>query len=186
MKKEEIMAAIQQLKDIAGDLQCQIAALEELVVNENHQEETPDETPVVNEVSNEVSNVPIIEKEVEELPAPPAEIHINIDEKGPHRKYDEECILGCKIITELGGDFYNGRCSVLRLHKLYFDNGQPKLYINKYKVVVIALDNKMQEIGRMITHWNKLSKFHAELSKRGINTHTGENWMPKVINLDLD
>ena len=75
---------------------------------------------------------------------------------------------------------------MLRLHKQYFDNGQPKLYINKYKVVVIALDDKMNEIGRMITHWNNLSKFHAELTKRGINTHSGDNWMPKIINLDLD
>jgi hypothetical protein len=187
MKYNEIMAAIQQLKDIAGDLQCQIAALEELVVNENHQEETPDETPVVNEVSNEVANVPIIEKEVEELPAPPAEVHVDIEVLKPSKakEVDPEAMLGCQIITSLP-DFYKGTCSVLRLHKLYFDNGQPKLYINKYKVVIIALDSKMQEIGRMITHWNNLSKFHAELAKRGINTHTGSNWMPKIINLDLD
>ena len=72
------------------------------------------------------------------------------------------------------------------MHKQYFDNGQPKLYINKYRVVVIALDDKMHEIGRIVTHWNNLAKFHAELTKKGINTHTGENWMPKVINLDLD
>jgi len=171
MKKEEIMAAIQQLKDIAGNLQCQIAALEELVVNENPVEETP----VINEQN----------EEREELPAPPAEIYVDIEALKPSKEVDPEAVLGCQIITELP-DFYQGTCSVLRLHKLYFDNGQPKLYINKYKVVVIALDNKMHEIGRMITHWNNLSKFHAELSKRGINTHTGENWMPKVINLDLD
>ena len=173
MKKEEVLAII-------SSMEMQLAALKELVaaeevVNENHQEETPDETPVV----NEVSNVPIIEEEVEELPA---EIHIDgMSSKEP----DPEAILGCQIITELP-DFYQGKCSVLRLHKLYFDNGQPKLYINKYKVVVIALDDHMREIGRIVTHWNNLAKFHAELSKRGINTHSGENWMPKVINLDLD
>ena len=171
MKKEEVMAAIQQLKDIAGNLQCQIAALEELVVNENPVEETP----VINEQN----------EEGEELPAPPAEIHVDIEVLKPSKEPDPESVLGCQIITELP-DFYQGTCSVLRLHKLYFDNGQPKLYINKYKVVVIALDNKMHEIGRIVTHWNNLAKFHAELSKRGINTHTGENWMPKIINLDLD
>ena len=173
MKKEEIMAAIQQLKDIAGNLQCQIAALEELVVNENPVEETS----VINEQN----------EEREELPAPPAEIHVDIEVLKPSKtkEVDSEAMLGCQIITSLP-DFYKGTCSVLRLHKLYFDNGQPKLYINKYKVVIIALDSKMHEIGRMITHWNNLSKFHAELSKRGINTHTGENWMPKIINLDLD
>ena len=166
MKKEEIMAAIRQLKDIAGDLQCQIAALEELVVNENPVEETP-----VIDSDEDIT-----------LPDPPAEIHIDMPEDNAP---DEECVLGCQIITSLP-DFYKGKCSVLRLHKQYFDNGQPKLYINKYRVVVIALDDKMHEIGRIVTHWNNLAKFHAELTKKGINTHTGENWMPKVINLDLD
>ena len=166
MKKEEIMAAIQQLKDIAGNLQCQIAALEELVVNENPVEETP-----VIDSDEDIT-----------LPDPPAEIHIDMPEDNAP---DEECVLGCQIITSLP-DFYKGKCSVLRLHKQYFDNGQPKLYINKYRVVVIALDDKMHEIGRIVTHWNNLAKFHAELTKKGINTHTGENWMPKVINLDLD
>lgn len=164
------MAAIQQLKDIAGDLQCQIAALEELVVNENYQGETPDETPVVNEVSNE----PIVEEEVEELPAPPAEIEV-----------DEDIILGCSILTTLP-DFYDGKCSVLKIHKRYFDNGQPKLYIDKYHVVIEAYNASMKLLGSYVTHWNNLSKFHVELIKMGINTHSKDNWKPKTILLDLD
>ena len=168
MKKEEVMAII-------SSMEMQLAALKELVAAEE----------VVNE--NPVEETPVIEQneEREELPAPPAEIHVDIEVLKNTKEPDPESVLGCQIITSLP-DFYQGTCSVLRLHKLYFDNGQPKLYINKYKVVIIALDNKMHEIGRMITHWNNLSKFHAELSKRGINTHTGENWMPKIINLDLD
>lgn len=167
MKTNEILAVISNMEE-------QLAELKSMVLAESN--ESPTEETLV------------IEDEVEDttLPEPPAEVHTDIDEKGPHRKYDEECILGCKIITELGDNFYNGRCSVLKLHKLYFDNGQPKLYINKYKVVVIALDDHMREIGRKITHWNNLSKFHSELIKRGINTHTKENWMPKTILLDLD
>lgn len=157
MSKEEILAQISKIEN-------ELSVLKTLVNTEE-----------------EVVNNPV----VEELPAPPAEIHVDIDVLKPSKEVDPEAVLGCQIITSLP-DFYQGTCSVLRLHKLYFDNGQPKLYINKYKVVVIALDNKMHEIGRMITHWNNLSKFHAELSKRGINTHTGENWMPKIINLDLD
>lgn len=157
MSKEEILAQISKIEN-------ELSVLKALVNTEE-----------------EVVNNPV----VEELPAPPAEIHVDIDVLKPSKEVDPEAVLGCQIITELP-DFYQGTCSVLRLHKLYFDNGQPKLYINKYKVVVIALDNKMHEIGRIVTHWNNLSKFHAELSKRGINTHTGENWMPKVINLDLD
>ena len=157
MSKEEILAQISKIEN-------ELSVLKTLVNTEE-----------------EVVNNPV----VEELPAPPAEIHVDIDVLKPSKEVDPEAVLGCQIITELP-DFYQGTCSVLRLHKLYFDNGQPKLYINKYKVVVIALDNKMHEIGRIVTHWNNLAKFHAELSKRGINTHTGENWMPKIINLDLD
>lgn len=174
MKYNEIMAAIQQLKNTVANVQCEIAALEELVANENHQEETPDETPV--------SNVPIIEEEVEELPAPPAEVHIDIPEGNT---LDEDAILGCKIITDLGID-YSGVCSVIKLHKLYFDNGQPKLYINKYKVVIDLCNSKMEVIKTVTTHWNNLAKFHTELIARGINTHAKENWMPKTILLDLD
>ena len=157
MSKEEILAQISKIEK-------ELSVLKALVNTEE-----------------EVVNNPV----VEELPAPPAEIHVDIEVLKKTEEPDPEAVLGCQIITELP-DFYQGTCSVLRLHKLYFDNGQPKLYINKYKVVVIALDNKMHEIGRIVTHWNNLAKFHAELSKRGINTHTGENWMPKVINLDLD
>lgn len=157
MSKEEILAQISKIEN-------ELSVLKALVNTEE-----------------EVVNNPV----VEELPAPPAEIHVDIEVLKPSKEVDPEAVLGCQIITELP-DFYQGTCSVLRLHKLYFDNGQPKLYINKYKVVVIALDNKMHEIGRIVTHWNNLAKFHAELSKRGINTHTGENWMPKIINLDLD
>lgn len=156
MSKEEILAQISKIEN-------ELSVLKALVDTE------------------EVVSNPV----VEELPAPPAEIHVDIEALKPSKEVDPEAVLGCQIITELP-DFYQGTCSVLRLHKLYFDNGQPKLYINKYKVVVIALDNKMHEIGRIVTHWNNLAKFHAELSKRGINTHTGENWMPKIINLDLD
>ena len=157
MSKEEILAQISKIEK-------ELSVLKALVNTEE-----------------EVVNNPV----VEELPAPPAEIHVDIEVLKKTEEPDPEAVLGCQIITELP-DFYQGTCSVLRLHKLYFDNGQPKLYINKYKVVVIALDNKMHEIGRIVTHWNNLAKFHAELSKRGINTHTGENWMPKIINLDLD
>lgn len=172
MKYNEIMAAIQQLKN-------QIAVLEELVINENHQEETPDDTPVV-------SNVPVVEKEIKALPAPPTEIHVDISiESVGKQAPDEETMLGCQIITDLP-DFYNGKCSVLKLQKRYFDNGQPKLYIDKYHVVITALDVKGNSIGSIVTHWNNLSKFHAALMQRGINTHNKTNWMPKTIWLDLD
>lgn len=181
MKYNEIMAAIQQLKDTVANVQCEIAALEELVVNENHQEETPDETPVV----NEASNVPIIEEEVEELPKPPAVVYVDMPKDNKDKQPDEDAILGCKIITDLGID-YSGVCSVIKMHKLYFDNGQPKLYINKYKVVIDLYNSDMEVIKSITVHWNNLAKFHTELIARGINTHAKENWKPKTILLDLD
>lgn len=152
-------------------MEMQLASLKELV-NAEEEGETENASPVVNE-------------EREELPPPPSTIFLDVELlKRSNAAPDEEAMLGCQIITALP-DFYKGKCSVLRLHKMYFDNGKPKLYINKYKVVVIALDDSMREIGRMVTHWNNLSKFHDKLIARGINTHHGDNWMPKVINLDL-
>ena len=118
------------------------------------------------------------------LPDPPKEIHIKLP-KAKVKTPDAESIMGCQILTALP-DFYDGKCSLIKLHKRYFDNGQPKLFIDKYHVVIEAYDSDMNLLGSTVTHWNNLGKFHVELVKRGINTHKGENWMPKVINLDLD
>jgi hypothetical protein len=180
MKKKEIMTAIQQLKDIAGDLQCQIAALEELVVNENHQEETPDDTPVVNKV----------EEEVEELPAPPAEIHVDIPKDNTP---DEETVVACQILSKLP-DFYEGTCRSIVLQKQWHDNsekGYTKLHINKYKVIVTAEDIEGNPIGNTTVHWNTLSKWHSFLIGRGINKHKETdnphtNWMPNEVSLCID
>lgn len=178
MKKEEVMA-------ILSSIERQLAELKSMVLaenNENHQGETPDDTLVV----NEAPNVPVVEKEIKALPAPPTEIHVDISiESVGKQAPDEETMLGCQIITDLP-DFYNGKCSVLKLQKRYFDNGQPKLYIDKYHVVITALDVKGNSIGSIVTHWNNLAKFHAALMQRGINTHSKTNWMPKTIWLDLD
>ena len=163
MKTNEIIAVISKMEE-------QLAELRSMVLAESN--ESPTEEALV------------IEDEVEDitLPDPPAEVHIDIPEDNTP---DEDAILGCKIITELGID-YNGVCSVIKMHKLYFDNGQPKLYINKYKVVIDLYNSKMEVIKTVTTHWNNLAKFHTELIARGINTHAKENWMPKTVLLDLD
>lgn len=169
MRYNEIMAAIQQLKS-------QIAALEELV-NENHQEETPADTPVVNKV----------EEEVEELPAPPAEIHIK--DNTP----DEETVVACQILSKLP-DFYEGTCRSIVLQKQWHDNsekGYTKLHINKYKVIVTAEDIEGNPIGTTIVHWNTLAKWHSFLIGRGINKHKETdnphtNWMPNEVSLCID
>lgn len=167
MKKQELLAAI-------SDMEKQLAVLKELVLAENEVNEPQEEAPVVNE--------PVEEKR-EELPAPPKVVYVDMPKEEP--KVDDEVILGCQIITSLP-DFYSGECRLIKLHKRYFDNGQPKLYIDKYHVVVEAYDINMRLLGSHTTHWNNLSKFHVELIKRGINKHNKDNWKPNTVCLDLD
>lgn len=172
MKQKEIIAAIHQMKEQLANCQCQIAILEELLTKEVN------ENPVVTPTESPVNNT----NESTTLPNPPKEITINLPKSNIP---DEDCVLGCKIITKLGIN-YDGVCSVVKIHKQYFDNGQSKLYINKYKVVIDLYNSKMEVIKSITTHWNNLSEFHKELIARGINTHAKENWMPKTILLDLD
>ena len=157
------MAVLEDLKRQLANCQCAVAKLEELI-----KEETPE--------------VPVIEEEVEDLPEPPAEIMLT-----PNKDEEDiaDMVLGCSILAGLPA-FYDGKCSVLKLHKRYFDNGKPKLYIDKYHVVIEAYDVSMKLLGSYVTHWDNISKYHIELIKRGINTHRGNNWMPKTVLLDLD
>ena len=166
MKTNEIIAVISKMEE-------QLAELKSMVLAESNEGPT-EETPV-------------IEDEVEDitLPEPPAVVYVDMPKDNKDEQPDEDAILGCKIITDLGID-YSGVCSVIKMHKLYFDNGQPKLYINKYKVVIDLCNSKMEVIKSVTTHWNNLAKFHTELIARGINTHAKENWMPKTVLLDLD
>ena len=182
--KKEILAKIENLMQEMQQLRNEVAALE--LVNPIVQD-TVENVDKMDELAcqymqEEADSTPVIEDEVEELPAPPAEVHIDIPKDNAP---DEDAKLGCAIITSLP-DFYNGKCSVLKVHKRYFNNGQPKLFIDIYHVVIEACDANMKVIGSMVTHWNNLSKFHTELIARGINTHAKENWMPKTVLLDLD
>lgn len=175
MKQKEILAAIHQMKEQLANCQCQIAILEELLTKEIN------ENPVVTSTESPVNNT----NESTTLPEPPKVIYIDTPKKVKKELPDDDAKLGCQIITSLP-DFYNGKCSVLKVHKRYFDNGQPKLFIDIYRVVIEAYDANMKQIGSYTTHWNNLSKFHNELIARGINTHAKDNWMPKTILLDLD
>ena len=183
MKREEVMAII-------SSMEMQLAALKELVaaeevVNENPVEETP------------VSNVPILEEEIKELPAPPAEVHIDIPKDNTP---DEETIIACQILSKLP-DFYNGTCRSIVLQKLWHDNSDKidpktgknydKLHINKYKVVITAEDIDGNSIGTITIHWNTLAEWHAFLISRGINKHKETNnphtnWMPNEVSLCID
>lgn len=183
MQYSEMLVAIHQMEEQLNSAAKQLSALKEMVLLSMHESESANEsekTPVVNE------EVPVEEpvvEEREELPAPPEVIYVDMPKEEP--KVDDEVMLGCQIITSLP-DFYSGECRLIKLHKRYFDNGQPKLYIDKYHVVIEAYDINMKQIGSYVTHWNNLNKFHVELIKRGINRHNKDNWMPNVVCLDLD
>lgn len=171
MKKQELLAAISDMEKQLAVIKNAVLALAEETVNE-----PKEEAPVVNEP---------VEEEREELPAPPKVIYVDMPKEEKKEEVDEDVMLGCQIITSLP-DFYSGECRLLKIHKRYFDNGKPKLYIDKYHVVVEAYDINMKQIGSHTTHWNNLSKFHVELIKRGINGHKKDNWKPNTVCLDLD
>lgn len=174
MKREEILAAISKMEE-------QLAALKTLLLAEEVIEAPSTEGLPGSDFDEDSKKFTPDGREI--LPDPPKVIYIDIPKE--EKPLDDEAILGCQIITELGID-YSGTARAIRIHKLYFDNGQPRLYINKYKVVIELCDFNMQVLKSVTTHWNNLSKFHVELIKRGINTHNKENWMPKTILLDLD
>ena len=191
MKREEVMAII-------SSMEMQLAALKELVAAEEVVNENPvEETPVINEQN----------EEREELPAPPAEIHIDVVEEKPKATPkakevapDEETVIACQILSKLP-DFYKGTCRSITLQKQWHDNsdkinprtqrGYEKLHINRYKVVITAEDIESKPIGTIIVHWNTLAEWHPFLISRGINKHKETdnphtNWMPKIVSLCID
>jgi len=193
MKREEVMAIISSMEMQLAALKELVAAEEVVVVNENPVEEAP----VINEQN----------EEREELPAPPAEIHIDVVEEKPkvtpkakEVAPDEETVIACQILSKLP-DFYKGTCRSITLQKQWHDNSDKinpktqknydKIHINVYKVIVTAEDIEGKPLGSIVVHWNTLSKWHQFLRKRHIeehdvtdNPHT--NWMPKIVSLCID
>ena len=174
MKTTEIMAAIHQMKEQLANCQCQIAVLEDLLTKEGN--EALVETPV--------------NEQPEELPAPPAEIIIpEEDDDAPTEEDKADSLLGWQILNDLP-DFYHGKAARIELQKPYFDNGQEKLYINKYGITVRVYDSSNNLIGEIKKPFNVLAKYHLPLIKKGINKHKTSsdphrNWMPYTISLEL-
>ena len=101
---------------------------------------------------------------------------------------DTEEALGREILTHLNLD--DAGVSVVRLQKRYFDNGCEKLFIDKWHVNVMLLDDEMKVIKTQTVTWKSMTKFHYLLKKRGIDRHTvspnpHKNWMPRTVNIDL-
>lgn len=189
MKMSEIKGYLQimerqmdALREQSDELARQIASLLQDVMQEEVEYNTEDFS----------ESFSITEEDQEDitLPPPPEVIYLDLPDSqktssGGFISHEQEVVLGCKLLTLLP-DFYVGRCSLIKIHKQYFDNGQPKLFINKYKVKVSAFDASGNILGTTSTHWNNLAALHTELINLGINTHAEPNWMPKIISLYVD
>lgn len=183
MRSELIMAALDQVKEQLANCQCAVAKLEILI-----NEESPVESP---------TEIPVIEEEVETLPEPPKEIHVDLP-----KEVDEEVVVGCQILNKIVsvvGDFYDGVCDCLRLQKVYYDNtgkidkkgkAVDRLFISPSKVRVTALNIEGNAIGEVIIHQDNLVAWQAFLSKRKLYSHKTDkdphkNWWPYIVNLEL-
>lgn len=81
-------------------------------------------------------------------------------------------------------------CDSLELQKLYHNNKQPKLYINKDWIVIKVFDDSKNLIGTHKLKYKKLRKFHDILHKKGINKHHESkdpefNYLPYEVTLEL-
>lgn len=181
MDKMSIIAAIEEIKK-------QLAVLEGLVGTAEESVNESVEAPVVNDNTT-------TDDGRELLPPPPAEIIIPdmVEDDSPTEEEEAEAkadsLLGWQILSKLP-DFYKGKVRRIELQKPYFDNGQDKLFIDKYHIKVRAYDINNKLLGETKKSFNMLSEFHIELIKRGINKHRNssdphKNWMPYEITLWL-
>lgn len=164
MDKMSILAAIEEIKK-------QLAVLEGLV---GTAEESVKETPVIEE-----SQV------VNELPAPPEVIYVDVDKEAK-----EDQLIGCQIISELKLN-YNGVCDSMTIQKKWYDNtdsGKTEIFRSPSKIVIILLDREDNELLVKTVHIGVLKKWIKFLSARGLYKYKKsedphKNGMPHKINL---
>ena len=99
--------------------------------------------------------------------------------------YDDEVKLSCGILSQLPL-FYDGKCTYIKIHKRYQDNGKPKVFLDKNRVVITAYNDNDAVIGSITVMWDNLMKYQIPLIQMGINTHDKTTWMPKVLSLMAD
>ena len=162
MKTTEIMAAIENIEK-------QLAALKVMLA-----EESAKETSVIEE-----SQV------VNELPAPPEVIYVDVDKEAK-----EDQIIGCQIISELKLN-YNGVCDSMTIQKKWYDNtdsGKTEIFRSPSKIVITLLDREDNELLVKTVHIGVLKKWIKFLSARGLYKYKKsddphKNGMPHKINL---
>lgn len=190
MDKKSILARIDEM---IASMHSNINELEEMkkvISSEESVNESPvvtGEVPVVNPKTGEIlpsdsyessDAVPTVDNVEDDSPT---------EEEVAEAKADS--LLGWKILAKLP-DFYKGKVRRIELQKPYFDNGQDKLFIDKYHIKVRAYDINNKLLGETKKPFNMLSEFHIELIQRGINKHRissdpHKNWMPYEITLWL-
>lgn len=162
MKTTEIMAAIENIEK-------QLAALKVMLA-----EESAKETPVIEEP-----------QVVNELPAPPEVIYVDVDKEAK-----EDQLIGCQIISELKLN-YNGVCDSMTIQKKWYDNtdsGKTEIFRSPSKIVITLLDREDNELLVKTVHVAVLKKWIKFLSARGLYKYTKsedphKNGMPHKINL---
>lgn len=162
MKTTEIMAAIENIEK-------QLVALKVMLA-----EESAKETSVIEE-----SQV------VNELPAPPEVIYVDVDKEAK-----EDQIIGCQIISELKLN-YNGVCDSMTIQKKWYDNtdsGKTEIFRSPSKIVITLLDREDNELLVKTVHIGVLKKWIKFLSARGLYKYKKsedphKNGMPHKINL---
>ena len=162
MKTTEIMAAIENIEK-------QLVALKVMLA-----EESAKETSVIEE-----SQV------VNELPAPPEVIYVDVDKEAK-----EDQLVGCQIISDLKLN-YNGVCDSMTIQKKWYDNtdsGKTEIFRSPSKIVITLLDREDNELLVKTVHIGVLKKWIKFLSARGLYKYKKsedphKNGMPHKINL---
>lgn len=92
--------------------------------------------------------------------------------------FDEEVILGCKLLMAFDIK-YNGKASYITLHLKTFNNGKKVAYLDRYHVACDVYDEDGKLLGSKYIHKDCLIEF-PELLKKGLYTWD-KNFKPKSI-----
>lgn len=144
------------------------------------------EAPVVVKVKEviketEIITPPIVEgsgndfdKDATTVVEVPVETYNKIDTMS----FDEEVILGCKLLMAFDIK-YNGKASYITLHLKTFNNGKKVAYLDRYHVACDVYDEDGKLLGSKYIHKDCLVGF-PELLKKGLYTWD-RNFKPKSI-----
>lgn len=143
------------------------------------------EAPVVN-VKDIIKDAEVITPSIVEGPGNDfdkdattvVEVPVETYNKIDTMSFDEEVILGCKILMAFDIK-YNGKASYITLHLKTFNNGKKVAYLDRYHVACDVYDEDGKLLGSKYIHKDCLIEF-PELLKKGLYTWD-KNFKPKSI-----